>query len=284
MTQKQTSFMEYFYLNIINRPRAVSKSFSQRTTAVVANATKFDPVSLLVRKQLIIYLVYFLALTSFLTISGCAQELPDFNTLASSSASLTDKVVMTSAEREVTTLTDTPPDFVYKTERSLGSKEKTNVEQTWSGTAHVNGKRLVLLTTEIDERTLESANQLYSLAEVSSKPIDVIIDSPGGYIHHGLYFIQAMRALQAKGIAIRCHVPRFAASMAFTIFTQCSERNALPYAQLLFHPPRISGKFLLTPRNAASVAQGLAEIENVLLRMIIPAMGVSKERGGDWFV
>lgn len=148
----------------------------------------------------------------------------------------------------------------------------------------LNPQRLITLAGVIDETTLGKANDLLSLAETSKEPVDILIASPGGTISYGLFFIQAMKSAQAEGVKIRCFVPELAASMAYTIFTQCSERYALPYAQLLFHSPRISGSFTITPQSAVQLAQGLMQIEKVLLDLIAPIMGVTKENGGVWFV
>ncbi len=160
----------------------------------------------------------------------------------------------------------------------------TTTQSLTAETAKYNPARSITLNGIIDNTTLARANELSALAESSKEPIDVLIASPGGVISYGLYFIQAIKLAEAKGVKVRCFVPAMAASMAYTIFTQCTERYALPYAQLLFHPPRVSGNMLLTPAGAANLAQGLADIEMVLLKLIIPAMQVTEENGGDWFV
>lgn len=128
------------------------------------------------------------------------------------------------------------------------------------------------------------ANELVSLSEQSDSPIDIVISSPGGSISHGLMLINAMKEVKAKGVVIRCYVPTLAASMAFVIFTQCDERYALPYATLLFHSPRVFGTFVITAQNSRQLAMGLTQLENQLLGLILPVMGVSKENGGMWFV
>jgi ATP-dependent protease ClpP protease subunit len=53
--------------------------------------------------------------------------------------------------------------------------------------------------------------------------------------------MSAMDAVKAQGIPIRCFVPVYAASMAFHILGNCTERYALHYTLLLFHPARITG-------------------------------------------
>lgn len=151
-----------------------------------------------------------------------------------------------------------------------------------ANTVHFNQQRSITLAGVIDETTLGKSNDLLAFAETSKEPIDVLIASPGGVISYGLYFIQAMKVAQSHGVKVRCFVPQLAASMAYTIFTQCSERYALPYATLLFHSPRISGNFTITPSLAMGLAKGLTEIEAVLLKLIVPAMGITEESGA-WF-
>jgi hypothetical protein len=126
------------------------------------------------------------------------------------------------------------------------------------------------------------ANKLVALADKSDRPIDIVIASPGGYISHGLMFIQAMKEVKAKGITIRCVVTSLAASMAYNIFTQCSERYALPYATLLFHSPRISGQFTIDAQGSRQLANDLTQLEKILLQLVIPVMGIDKA-SGPWF-
>jgi hypothetical protein len=131
----------------------------------------------------------------------------------------------------------------------------------------------------------QRANELFALAAENNSPIDIVISSPGGSISHGLTFIKAMDDVKRKGVKIRCFVPTLAASMAFTIFTQCSERYALPFSRLLFHSPRVggSGHFQITAQGARELADGLTQAEVALLKMIMPVLGVDQEHGLDWF-
>jgi hypothetical protein len=45
-----------------------------------------------------------------------------------------------------------------------------------------------------------------------------------------------MRAAQSKGVVFKCTTVVMAASMAYSIFSACDERYALPNSRLLFHP------------------------------------------------
>lgn len=159
----------------------------------------------------------------------------------------------------------------------------TTTQTLTAETAHFIQKRSIMLSGVIDETALTKANELAALAEENKDPIDVLIASPGGVISYGLYFIQAIKLAEEKGVKVRCYVPALAASMAYTIFTQCTERYALPYAELLFHSPRISGSFTITTQDAVRLASGLKQLEVTLLRMIMPVMQVTKESGLQWF-
>ncbi len=174
-----------------------------------------------------------------------------------------------------------PKDFIYQTDKPVKT-DLPSVEAAPGAPVKVDKTRLVEITDVIDAGILTKANQLYALASKSRKPIDIIIDSPGGSVNAGLYFIEAMHALQEKNIVIRCHVENLAASMAYVIFTQCNERNALPYALLLFHPPRVQGKFLITPQFATSLSESLTLCEQILVGLIIPVMGINEENL-SWF-
>lgn len=149
-------------------------------------------------------------------------------------------------------------------------------------TATLNPSRSITISGVVDEKILGSANDLLALAETSDKPIDVLIASPGGVVSYGLYFVQAMKSVQAKGITVRCFVPQLAASMAYVIFVQCSERYTTSYAQLLFHSPRVSGNITLTTQLARQLATGLSQLEVVLLKLIAPNMGITKG-SAEWF-
>lgn len=151
------------------------------------------------------------------------------------------------------------------------------------GSVKFNQSRSITISGVIESQTLAQANQLLAFAETSKAPIDILIASPGGAVSYGLFFIEAMKVAQSKGVVIRCFVPHLAASMAFTIFTQCTEKFALPYAQLLFHSPRIQGRFLITPEIAVRLATGLRQLEDTLFELILPAMGVTKDNGLQWF-
>jgi ATP-dependent protease ClpP protease subunit len=174
------------------------------------------------------------------------------------------------------------PTYTYMAQEDIEPAEETAVPSA-TGSVKLDQSRLLTLSGIVDSRVFLLANRLVELAESGRGPIDIVISSPGGSVSHGLFLVQAIQAVKAKGVVVRCHVPTLAASMAYVVFTQCTERYALPYAQLLFHAPRVSGEFVITPQGAVELAKGLIGIQNVLFGLIVPVMGISQE-SGKWFM
>ena len=228
-------------------------------------------------RQAYIYLAFFCAAIVLLGLTGCGSP-----TKTSSSESSSQETGSLSEQPSKTSSVSRPV-YTYMAQDEAVLDEPTAPSQA-TGSVKINPKRLVNLSGVIDERMFTKANELVSLAELNSSPIDVVISSPGGSISHGLMLINAMKEVKAKGVVIRCYVPTLAASMAYVIFTQCDERYALPYATLLFHSPRVFGTFVITAQNSRQLANGLTQLENQLLGLILPVMGVTRENGGMWFV
>lgn len=146
----------------------------------------------------------------------------------------------------------------------------------------IDGDKALVLQGEVGIKTIFLGNALYAAAARGEEVIDLVIHSPGGSVYAGEVFIASMKAVQKRGVKIRCFVPNYAASMAFVIFTQCDERYALPNALLLFHPPRVAGLFLLTTQDAKNLAAMLHKTEVGLLRFMLPVMGVNRSSAA-WF-
>lgn len=100
--------------------------------------------------------------------------------------------------------------------------------------------RVIYLTGIIQVDGVSIANRLMTLAGTDKdKTIDIVINSPGGVIIFGDMIIAAMNAVKSRGIKIRCVTTVLAASMAYSIYNECSERYALSSALFLFHPSRV---------------------------------------------
>lgn len=223
------------------------------------------------------YLAFFIAVVVYLGLTGCGS--PTKMLLSESSSQGT----VSSPEPSEKTSNVSRTVYTYMAQEQI-ELEPPTAPSPVTGSVKLDKKRLVVLSGIIDETMFNKANELVALSDDNDDPIDVVISSPGGSVSHGLMLIQAMKEVKAKGITIRCYVPTLAASMAYVIFTQCSERYALPYATLLFHSPRVFGTFVITAQNSRQLANGLTQLENQLLGMILPVMGVTRENGGMWFV
>lgn len=153
-------------------------------------------------------------------------------------------------------------------------------------TVTFNTKRAINVVGTVDDGLLIEANKMMKLAENSKRPIDIFINSPGGYVSSGLLFISGMKKVQERGIKIRCFVSELAASMAYTILTQCNERYVLRFAQLLFHAPRAGIRMVGTWAQFQSIAEGLFAAEVKLLKLILPTMGITDPQSevAAWFV
>lgn len=87
---------------------------------------------------------------------------------------------------------------------------------------------------------------LDKLATDKTKPVDLVISSPGGSIVAGYLIVDRMDALRAEGVHFRCVVRSVAASMAFQLLLHCDERYSTPHAFLLWHPVRVFYQGALT--------------------------------------
>lgn len=103
---------------------------------------------------------------------------------------------------------------------------------------HSVASRTVVIGGEIGDEQILVAKAISSLVRESKEPIYITIDSPGGQLDAGEVTIQAIRRAVFRGVKVKCFVPRLAASMAFMIFNECSERSAAPDAKLLYHAAR----------------------------------------------
>lgn len=136
-----------------------------------------------------------------------------------------------------------------------------------AGTFHPTEGRTVAVVGAIDSSALSMSDDIMKLADGSGKPIDLVIQSPGGRIDVGRTIIQAMKIAQVRGHVVRCVVVSYAASMAFSILANCSERYALAEAQMLYHPPRIGLMMAtVTPQMAAQLHAELKKISLEIIR------------------
>lgn len=114
-----------------------------------------------------------------------------------------------------------------------------------------------------------------------TKPIDIVINSPGGSVTSGFLFINQMEAAKGLGATIRCFVPNLAASMAFQILVHCSERYTLDRAFLLYHRVRVvlggglfsTGETVTSPM-AKALAVDLGRMDQVIFNECLAVLNM----------
>lgn len=99
----------------------------------------------------------------------------------------------------------------------------------------------------------------------TNSPIDLIINSPGGEVLTGRLFISYMLEARRLGASIRCFVPQFAASMAFSILLYCTERHAVVNSFLLWHRVRTGVRGVLTAPDAEALAEDLRNADQIVV-------------------
>lgn len=96
------------------------------------------------------------------------------------------------------------------------------------------------------------------------RPISILINSPGGSVIVSTVFINRMQTLRDMGVDINCYVLDVAASMAFQVLTQCTNRYALPTSFLLWHGVRVSTMAPITAASAKRIAEDLERMDNLI--------------------
>ncbi len=106
------------------------------------------------------------------------------------------------------------------------------------------------------------------------RPVDVIIDSPGGDVVTGFLFVNQLEAVRQRGTPVRCFVPTIAASMAFQILLHCDERYTLDHAWLLWHGVRVfANGLVITEEAAAQLQTELARLNGTILQELRNTLG-----------
>lgn len=120
----------------------------------------------------------------------------------------------------------------------------------------LNKARTVVLDGAMGANVETVVEAIDKLSKESKKPIDIVIDSPGGSVVPGFWLINKMEEVKEQGIRLRCFVPRMAASMAFQTLVHCNERYTLDRSFLLWHGGRVGLMFAVVTEE---VAKGLYE-------------------------
>jgi ATP-dependent protease ClpP protease subunit len=129
----------------------------------------------------------------------------------------------------------------------------------------IDSARTLRVEGSISKDIVKTANQLMNLANKSRKPIYIVINSQGGLVAPGSIFLNAMQAVQARGVKLFCIVPTMAMSMAMTIFATCQHRYAMPHARLLWHRMSFGLRGRLTIQDLSIKLKEYRAIEKAIL-------------------
>jgi ATP-dependent protease ClpP protease subunit len=140
-----------------------------------------------------------------------------------------------------------------------------------------DNKITVMLDDDIGESIANFIIRTLSYAESHNlKEFRVIINSPGGSVHHGM---RIKNSFDKSSIKIVCLVDGEAASMAFYILQGCHVRLMTSGSKLLAHKTRIRSNHtdILTANDLFRTALMLESIDEVLVQIMVANMSVSRE-------
>lgn len=135
--------------------------------------------------------------------------------------------------------------------------------------------RTILIEGGIDGNIVPLAFQLEEMTRKNRKPVYLVLNSPGGQVIPMMVFLQAMSIAKNRGVTIKCVAPILAASAAFQIFANCSERYAFKYSFLLFHPVRTGGQFRDTEMLPAY--RDMKDMQNAMVAELLAVLGMDED-------
>ena len=155
--------------------------------------------------------------------------------------------------------------------------------------------RRIFINEEITEDSMFKACYLLDrLVELDKhdgikKDIEIVLDSPGGYIYYGMSLISKIISLRENGYKIIGTVNSIAMSMAFMILLCCSDRRGLKHSRIMCHQPSSAAWGTLQDMEE-SVEETLA-LWNRMKELIIKYTKITddqlediKSRKYDWFM
>jgi len=166
--------------------------------------------------------------------------------------------------------------FIHKRVKKEAPAQATHAAASSPGALHLDPAKLVEIVGPIDLGALNAADAIHAKG-IEQGGVDIFINSPGGVIFFGMQIINAVREVKARGGVVRCAVGTLAASMAFQILAECTERYAFAYSLLLFHRPSGGAKDGTNAQGFQEHASELQEQEAVLLSALEESLGMDPE-------
>lgn len=103
--------------------------------------------------------------------------------------------------------------------------------------------RRIFINEDVDKDSMFKAcyllDRLVAIDKVdgTKKDLEIILDTYGGYIYHGLSLISKIESLREQGYRIITTVNSVAMSMGFMILICGSHRQALKHSRIMCHQP-----------------------------------------------
>lgn len=127
----------------------------------------------------------------------------------------------------------------------------------------VNPARLITIIGEIGTNVITEADKLLQLSpaiEGRKESITILVNSPGGRVDTGMFFVNQMQISKQRGYTLNCVSGYMAASMGFQILAHCNNVYTLRHTKLLFHPPAY---MTAQPLNQKDLEYLLGEVKQI---------------------
>lgn len=138
-------------------------------------------------------------------------------------------------------------------------------------------ERKIFIESEIDaDKACEFVKKVMLLnSEDSQKPIDVLINSPGGEINSGMLMYDVIQASKAP---IRMFCIGRAYSMGAVLFASGNHgRYMLPHGELMLHEPLLGSRVGGNSSSIKSISDSLIETKKKMNRILAKHTGKTEE-------
>lgn len=138
-------------------------------------------------------------------------------------------------------------------------------------------ERKIFIESEIDaDKACEFVKKVMLLnSEDSQKPIDVLINSPGGEINSGMLMYDVIQASKAP---IRMFCIGRAYSMGAVLFASGNHgRYMLPHGELMLHEPLLGSRVAGNSSSIKSISDSLIETKKKMNRILAKHTGKTEE-------
>jgi ATP-dependent Clp protease protease subunit len=140
-------------------------------------------------------------------------------------------------------------------------------------------QRKIIISSVVNQKLAEKViKQLFLMDGIdSTKPIIVIINSPGGDVFSGFAILDIMRAIKAPIITL---VAGFAASMGSIIMlgAEKGKRYVTKNSKILIHQPLIAGVFQGRATEIEIQAKEIQETKERIIKLYVEETGQKREK------